>query len=346
MNKSYNDVLERDSFPPMSSSPRRSRFSLGNLFAHVRRPADTVGAGHIVGADVSRGVLMVLSAVVFFSITDSLAKYLTRFYPVSLIVWARFAFHLLIVVVLLGPRHGRRLIRTQHLAEQVLRGLLLMIGSVIFISALKFMPLAETTAISYLTPLFVTLMSVAFLKEKVEPARWVAILCGFVGVLIIIRPGSSVFTWAALLPVANATTFAIYQIVTRRLAHMESAYTSIFYAGLVGTILLSVVLPDVWVLPQNWVHTVAFVTLGLFAAFGHLILIKAYVYASAARLAPFSYTQLIWVATIGFIVFGDFPDLWSLLGMAILIASGIFMVSRERRSARQDGSTPSAPAAD
>jgi drug/metabolite transporter (DMT)-like permease len=127
---------------------------------------------------------------------------------------------------------------------------------------------------------------------------------------------------------------------------MESAYTSIFYAGLVGTLLLSVVLPDVWVLPQSWAHTVAFIFIGLFAAIGHLILIKAYVYASAARLAPFSYTQLIWVAIIGFIVFGDFPDVWSLLGMAILIASGIFMVSRERRSARQCALNSDVPAGD
>jgi drug/metabolite transporter (DMT)-like permease len=277
---------------------------------------------------------MVLVAVIFFTATDTLAKYLTHFYPVSLIVWSRFAFHLLIVVVLLGPHYRSRLIRTQRLAEQVLRGLLLLLGSTFFISAVKFMPLAETTAISYLTPLIVTLMSVFFLKEKVEPARWIAILCSFAGVLIIIRPGSSVFTWAALLPIANATTFAIYQIVTRRLANLESPYTSIFYAGLVGTVLLSVILPDVWVLPQNWGHALAFVSIGLLAALGHLILINAYAHASAARLAPFSYTQVIWVSIVGFIVFGDFPDLWSLLGIAILIASGLYTATRERRSAR------------
>ncbi|MDR2111650.1 MAG: DMT family transporter, partial [Candidatus Accumulibacter sp.] len=269
-----------------------------------------------------------------FSITDSLAKYLTRFYPVSLIVWSRFAFHLLLVIILLGPRYGSKLIRTKRPAEQVLRGLLLLLGAMVFNNALKFLPLAEASAIAYLAPLFVTLMSVVFLKEKVELARWIAILCSFAGVLIIIRPGSGIFTWAALLPVANAFTFAIYQIVTRRLANLESPYTSIFYAGLVGCVSLSVILPDVWVSPQTWGHAVALVTIGLFAALGHLILIKAYVYASAARLAPFSYTQLIWVSIIGFFVFGDFPDIWSLLGMAILIVSGVYMVTRERRSAR------------
>ncbi|MDR2788176.1 MAG: DMT family transporter, partial [Candidatus Accumulibacter sp.] len=260
----------------MPPPTRRPRFSLSRLFGHSLHPTGAGRTGYLAGSDVSRGVLMVLIAVFFFSATDSLAKYLTAFYPVSLIVWSRFAFHLLIVVVLLGPRYRSRLIRTKRPAEQVLRGLLLLLGSVLFISAIKFMPLAEATAISYLTPLFVTLMSVFFLKEKVEPARWIAILCSFAGVLIIIRPGSGVFAWASLLPILNATTFAIYQIVTRRLANLESPYTSIFYAGLVGTVLFSVVLPDVWILPRNWGHALAFVSIGLFAALGHLVLIKAY----------------------------------------------------------------------
>jgi drug/metabolite transporter (DMT)-like permease len=316
----------------MFPSIRPPRFNFGKLSDRFRRPAPASGGpAHIVGPNVSKGVLMVLVAVIFFSVTDSLAKYLTLFYPVSLVVWARFAFHLLLVVVLLGPRYRSKLIRTQRPAEQVLRGLLLLFGSLLFISALKFLPLAEATAIAYLAPLFVTLMSVFFLKEKVELARWIAILCSFAGVLIIIRPGSGVFTWAALLPVANALTFAVYQIVTRRLANLESPYTSIFYVGLVGTVLLSGILPDVWTLPQTWGHALAFVAIGLFAALGHLILIKAYVYASAARLAPFSYSQLIWVALIGLVVFGDFPDAWSLIGMAILIASGIHMAAHQRR---------------
>jgi drug/metabolite transporter (DMT)-like permease len=270
-------------------------------------------------------------AVIFFCVTDLLAKYLTRFYPVTLIVWARFTFHLLLVVLLLGPRYRTRLVKTKRLAEQVLRGLLLFLGALFFISALKFLPLAEATAIAYLSPLFVALLSVIFLKEKLELSRWIAILCSFGGVIIIIRPGSGVFTWASLLPIANAFTFAVYQIVTRRIAGVESPYTSIFYVGLVGTVLLSVILPDVWVAPQSVGHVIAFATIGMLGALGHLILIKANVYAPASRLAPFSYSQLIWVAIIGFVVFGDFPDSWSLLGMAILVASGIYMATQQRR---------------
>jgi drug/metabolite transporter (DMT)-like permease len=204
----------------------------------------------------------------------------------------------------------------------------------LFISSLKFLPLAEATAIAYLAPLFVTLLSVYFLKEKVDMARWIAVLCSFAGVVIIIRPGSGVFTWAALLPICNAITFAIYQIVTRRIAGLESPYTSIFYAGLVGCVLLSAILPDIWILPQSSWHAAGFVTIGVLGALGHLILIKAYEYAPASRLAPFSYAQLIWVAIIGFFVFGDFPDGWSLLGMAILVVSGIFMANQQRRQTR------------
>ena len=279
---------------------------------------------------------MVMTAVVFFSVGDLLTKYLTRFYPIPLIIWARFACHLLMVVVLLGPRYGSRLVRTKRPGAQFLRGLFLLLGSVFFVNALKFMPLAEATAIAYLAPLIVTLMSVVFLKEQVEPARWGAVFCGFIGVLIIIRPGSGVFSWAALLPVGNATVFAIYQIMTRRLAGVESPYTSIFYAGLVGTVLLSAIVPGVWTTPQTPVHAVIFVAIGLLGAMGHLILIKAYEHAPASRLAPFSYSQLIWVAIIGFLAFGDFPDGWSLCGIAILIASGVFIATRQRRLARLD----------
>lgn len=278
---------------------------------------------------------MVMTAVAIFSVCDLMSKYLTRFYPIALIVWARFVFHLLLVVLVLGPRHGRALVRTTRLGAQTLRGLLLAVGSVFFVSALKYMPLAETTAIVYLAPLLVTLMSVVFLKEKVEPARWIAVFCGFIGVLTIIRPGSNVFTWAVLLPVSNAISFASYQILTRRLAGLESPYTSIFYAGLVGTAMMSFVLPSVWMPPQSALHMALFVGIGTLGGFGHLILIKAYDHAPPSRLAPFSYSQLIWVTVIGFFAFGDFPDAWSLLGIAILVASGMYIASHQRRSERR-----------
>jgi len=284
---------------------------------------------------VFRGMLMVMMAVAIFSVMDSLSKYLTRFYPVALVAWSRYAFHLVLVVVVLGPRLRLALVRTARPGAQLVRGLLLAIASISFISAVKYMPLAEASAIAFLGPLLIVVMSVLFLKEKVEPARWIAVLCGFIGVLVIIRPGSSVFTWAALFPLANAVAFASYQILTRRLSGLESPYTSIFYAGLIGTLLLSATLPYVWVRPQNGLHMTLFVLTGALGGLSHLILIKAYAYAPASRLAPFSYTQLIWVATIGYLVFGDFPDTWSLVGIGILMASGLYTATHQRNTDRQ-----------
>ena len=280
-------------------------------------------------------MLMVMMAVAIFSVMDSLSKYLTRFYPVALVAWSRYAFHLVLVVVVLGPRLRLALVRTARPGAQLVRGLLLAIASISFISAVKYMPLAEASAIAFLGPLLIVVMSVLFLKEKVEPARWIAVLCGFIGVLVIIRPGSSVFTWAALFPLANAVAFASYQILTRRLSGLESPYTSIFYAGLIGTLLLSATLPYVWVMPQNGLHMTLFVLTGALGGLSHLILIKAYAYAPASRLAPFSYTQLIWVATIGYLVFGDFPDTWSLVGIGILMASGLYTATHQRNTDRQ-----------
>lgn len=290
---------------------------------------------------------LILTAVAIFSVMDALSKYLTRYYPVALVAWARYAFHLVLVVAVLGPRLGLALVRTARPGAQLVRGLLLAIASITFITSVKYIPLAEATAIAFLGPLLIVLMSVLILKEKVEPARWIAVVCGFIGVLVIIRPGSSVFTWAALLPLANAIAFASYQILTRRLAGLENAYTSIFYSGLIGTILLSIALPYVWVTPQNVGHLILFVLTGVLGGTSHLILIKAYDLAPASRLAPFSYTQLIWVSLIGYLVFGDFPDAWSLVGMAILIASGLYTVTHQRRSdrSRLDGQTVS-PTAD
>lgn len=284
---------------------------------------------------VSKGVLMVMVAVAIFSLGDLLAKYLTRFYPIPLIVWARFTFHLLLVVAVLGPRYRWALVRTRHLGTQIARGLLLVLGSVFFVSALKFMPLAESTAIAYLAPLIVTLMSVVFLKERVEFARWVAVFVGFAGVLTIIRPGSSVFSWAVLLPIGNALAFASYQILTRRIAGLESPYTSIFYAGLVGSVLSLLPLPSVAMPLQFPYHAIAFAGLGMLGGLGHLILIKAYEHAPASRLAPFSYSQLIWVAAIGFFAFGDFPDRWSVLGIGILVGSGVYIARHQRRTEQE-----------
>jgi len=282
-----------------------------------------------------RGILMIMTAVAMFTMMDSMAKYLSRFYPVPGIVWARYAFHLLFVVMILGPRMRLRLVRTRHLGLQIVRGVLLAASSMFFFSALKFMPMAEASSISFVAPMLATLLGVFLLKEKVEPARWVAVAAGFIGVLIIIRPGSGVFSWVAVLPLATAASFASYQILTRRLAGVDNPYTSLFYSGLIGTVMLAVVLPFEWTTPKTVLHALMLPAIGFIGGLSHLILIRAYDQAAVSNLAPFSYTQLIWVILMGYLVFGDFPDHWSLIGIAVIMASGIYIATHQQLSERQ-----------
>ena len=159
-----------------------------------------------------------------------------------------------------------------------------------------------------------------------------AIFLGFVGVLIIIRPGSGVFTWASLLPLCTAISTACYQVLTRRIAHRESVYTSIFYPGFGGMLIFGLLLPFSWTLPQSALHVVLLVLVGVIGTSSHLILIKAFDHASASRLAPFTYSQMIWATVMGYFVFGNFPDFWSLAGIAILAACGIYLVTHLRQS--------------
>jgi len=289
-----------------------------------------MSAGSSAQPHTLRGALLIMTAVAMFVVMDSISKYLSRFYPVPAIVWARYTFHLLLVVVALGPRLGLDLVRTRRLGAQLVRGLLLASSTLFFVFGIKQLPLAETSSITFIAPVLVTLMATFILKEKVELARWLAVAGGFVGVLIIIRPGSGVFTWASVLPLGSATCFACYQILTRKLANLESPYTSIFYAGLVGSVIMSLALPYVWSLPQSASHALLFVAIGIIGGASHLLLIRAYDCAPASRLAPFSYTQLIWVMLSGYLVFGDFPDHWSLLGIAVIVSSGIYIATHQR----------------
>ena len=287
-----------------------------------------------------RGMLLISIAVILFSVMDTISKYLTRYYPVTNVLWMRYLFHTLLIVAVVAPRHGLALVRTERLGIQVLRGLLLAGASLLFVTAIKYMPLAEATAIQFLSPLLVTLLAVLFLKETVELSRWLAILAGFCGVLIIIRPGSGIFTWASLLPLGTATLFASYQVLTRHFAGRESPYTLIFYPGIIGMLLLALTLPFAWVPPQSLSHIALLAVAGMIGGSSHLILIRAYELAPASRLAPFSYTQLIWVTLAGYIVFDNFPDGLSLAGIAILTTSGVYIAARQHLQDRKRATSP------
>ena len=278
-----------------------------------------------------RGILLISTAVLLFAVMDAISKYLTRFYPVACILWVRYLFYTLALVAVTHRRLGWRLFRTTRPGIQLLRGVLPPISALCFVLALKYLPIAETSAITFVSPMLVALLAVAFLGEKVSRGQWLAILSGFVGVLIIVRPGTGVFAWASLLPLACAMLMAVYHVLTRRIAGLESVYTSTFYPGLIGLLVLSLALPFTWTAPQGAAHLGLLGLAGIISAASHLCLIKAYDYASASRLAPFTYSQMVWATALGYLVFGDFPDAWSLAGIAILAAGGLYLANNLRR---------------
>ena len=286
-------------------------------------------------SQIFRGMRLILITVVLFAIQDTISKYLTRYYPASMILWVRYLIHVALFLAIVLPRKGTSAIRTERLPIQLLRGAIMALSALFFTLALKYIPLAEASAIAYISPILVTLLAVLILKEKMEKGLWGALFFSFAGVLILIRPGSDLFTWAAFLPLVNAVTFATYQILTRHLSGLESPYSLMFYPGLMGLLMYSFSLPSTWVTPENAWHIFLLIALGVLAVSSQILMIKAFEIAPASRLAPFGYTQLIWTTLFGYLFFGDFPDQWSLAGIGILIVSGIYCANHQRLSGKE-----------
>lgn len=274
-----------------------------------------------------------LLAVMCFVILDTLAKLLSESYPVWQVVWARYAFHLLLIVFVLRDDLPRTL-RTRRLPLQLFRSLLLVVTTGLFFLGLRLLPLAEAAAVMLLGPLFVTALSVPILGEKVGLRRWAGVFVGLIGALIIIRPGSEVFAYAALLPLAAALVNAFYHITTRLLSHSDSSMTTLTYSSLVGALVMSLGLPFFWVTPDlvGWLMMIA---VGMIGGTSHFFLIKSYAEAPAAVVAPFGYSNIVWAVIFGFVVWGDLPDFLTLLGAVILVASGLYVFQREQLHRRQ-----------
>jgi len=270
---------------------------------------------------------MLLTVFLFVSM-DTVAKYLTQHYPVPQVVWARFSFHGLILVVYLGSRF-HLLGHTRHLGLQITRATLLLSTTVFFFNGLYWLPLAAASAILLTGPLFTTALSMPLLGEPVGPRRWVGVLVGFIGALIIIRPGSGVMQWAALLPLGAAFCYALYQITTRKLAHYDPPLTTLLYSVSVGIPATTLVLPFYWIWPSPF-HWGAMLGMGALGTISHFCLIKAMESAPAAVVAPFSYSNMLWATLLGFVVFGEFPDGWTLAGAGVLIVSGLYVFHREQ----------------
>ena len=277
----------------------------------------------------ARGILWMLLTFILFASLNATVKYLTLSYPVGQIVWARFAFHVLVVALLLGPRIPHVMV-SGHLGLQVGRSLLMLFTSTMFFTGLRFIPLAESSAIMFVTPILVTVLSVPLLGERVGPWRWVGVAAGFAGAVIIIRPGMGVLQLAAFLPLGAACGHAFYQIATRELSRTDQALTTLFYTPLAGFAATSAVVPFLWIQPdpEGWL---LMTLLGLFGGLGHFALIKALTAAPVAIVAPFSYSNLIWATAYGYILFGDLPDGWTVLGATVIVLSGLLIFYRESR---------------
>lgn len=277
-------------------------------------------------------MLLILVSCLTLASHDGLSKHLTQLYPVFLVIWARYLAQTTLMLALFTPRMGRRVFKTLRPKLQICRGLSLISVSMLFISGLSHIPLAEATAVIFLTPLLVTIAS-ALLGERVSRAQWLAVGFGLVGVMIIVRPGGALFTPAILLPFGAAVSFTIYQLITRRLSATDHPVTSNFITSLVGTVVMSVLVIFNWQTPS--LHDALLMAgLGAMAMTGHLLLTNAFRFASAAALAPFTYSQIIFAGVVGLFAFGHVPDTGAILGMAIIIGSGLVMAYVQGRQSK------------
>jgi len=273
-----------------------------------------------------RGIALLMSAVFMFSTMDTLAKYMLKSYPMSALMWARYMIHVVVMLAWLGPRMGPRLFHTSHAWLQILRGVLLVGSTTFFYFALRYLPLAEAAAITFVGPVLTTLLSGPMLGDKVNRGQWFAVTLGFAGVLIILRPGGGVLSLPAVFPLATAILFSVYQIVTRKIAGRDHPYTSLFYTALVGGAITSLAVPFHWVTPT--LSQAGFVVcIGFLGGFGHLLLIRSMEHTSPSTLAPFVYSQLIWSTLLAYLVFGDFPEPMTLFGMLVIVGAGMLAVN-------------------
>ncbi len=287
-----------------------------------------------------RGIALILASTVFLGASDVTAKYLSATLPSIEIAWIRFLVFALIMSPAMVPGSPLYALRSQRPGLQAMRGVALLGSSLFFISGLRFLPIAEASATGFVAPLFVTALSIVFLGETVGVRRWLATAVGLIGVLIIQRPGTGAFHPAAFFPIVSALAWACTLIMTRMMSGRDHAITTMTYSSIVGVCILSALVPFVWVAP-SW-HDILFgIFIGLASTAGQWIVVLAFRYADASVLAPFSYTQLLWVSILGFVIFGEMPDIWTVTGAVFIVGSGLYTAHRERVRRSQPLALPS-----
>lgn len=289
------------------------------------------------------GIALVVAAGACFSVLDTLTKAVSVSVPLLMGLWFRYAFQAVATSAVVLPWRGRNAWRTRHPGFQVLRGLLLLTSSFFAFLSLRFMPVAEFTAIVMIAPLAVTLLAATVLKEQVSALRWLLVVGGFLGTLVIIRPGGASFTWASLLPLGLVASNACFQVLTSRLARTEDPFTMHLYTGWVGTLVASLALPFAWTQVDSAWLWAGLCAMGLAATVGHFMLILAYQRAPAATLTPYLYAQIGFALLAGWLAFAQVPDRWSIAGILLIAvcgAAGAWLTVREHRATPAAAPTP------
>src|SRR5579872_3431104 len=254
-------------------------------------------------SDALKALLLMCLGVSMFPFLNTAIKLLTPHYSVIEIAWARFTGHLLTMIVVFLPSQGWRVFRANRLGIQITRSFVLLGSTLFSVSGIGYVPLATASAIGFSSPIIVTALSVPLLGESVGPRRWSAVVVGFIGVLIVVRPGGGQLTVATLLLLSAAACYALYQIATRRSSQHDSAETGIIYAALVGTVVTSLIVPFDFVMPRRLLDMALLASLGVFGGVGHYFVIRAFRLGPAALIAPFGYLELVGTTTLGYLVF-------------------------------------------
>ena len=279
---------------------------------------------------ILRAILATVVAMMCFSALNATSKTLSAHYPVLEVIWARYFFAFIFMLAMFLPRSGRALFSIRRLDTQIVRGLLLFFSSYLFFHGVVYLPLATAASISLSSPIIVTALSARLLGEPVGPRRWAAVGVGFIGALIVVRPGHAAFDWHVLLIVASTVSSAFYQIFSRRYGQTERPDASATVATIVGTLAATPFVPFEWVTPPWGWEMALFAGMGVLAGTGHYFLTIAYSQAPAAVVSPFNYTQLVGSAILGYFIFQEMPDTWTWVGAGVIIASGLYIGYRER----------------
>lgn len=277
------------------------------------------------------GIGLMMIAFLLFSLLDTTAKWLNHLIPTPQTVWARYTFSVLFVLVVINPGTKPGVLKTKKPVLQFWRSMFLFISTLLNFIAINYLQLSQTISIAFAAPLIVALLSGPLLGEHVSRDRLIAIIVGFIGVLVVARPGFGGIHPIAILSIIGVVCYAMYVVMTRHLAAHDSTETTLVYSGMVGAILLTPVMFWIWRNPPDLFSALMMGALGLYAAVGHFALIRAHRFTPAYILTPFIYTQLIWMSLFGYLVFGDVPDRFTLIGGTIVIGSGLYLLMRERR---------------